>query len=103
MQFTGLHDKNGKEIYEGDIVVMTIRENIGTFNVPDDILANDGYTGRDDVYTGEIIYKNGLSAFGIDDKENDFIQLYKGEEDNDTILEVIGNIYQNSELLKVEK
>jgi uncharacterized phage protein (TIGR01671 family) len=95
MQYTGLKDKSGKEIYEGDIVRMTFRENIGTFNVPDDIIANGGYTGREDIYEGEVVYEG--ACFGINDKENGVMQLVVAEEDLET--EIIGNLYENPELL----
>jgi len=95
-QFTGLLDKNGKEIYEGDIVVLTCRENIGTFNVPDDIIANNGFTGREEIYQGEVVYKD--YGFAINDKESDIIYLQWGEDDD--FIEVIGNVYENPELLK---
>ena len=95
LQFTGLLDKSGKEIYEGDVVNITIRENIGTFNVPDDIIANGGYTGRDDVYEGEVIFKD--FGFCINDKKMGEFYLQPME---DTFFEILGNIHENPELLK---
>ena len=75
MQFTGLHDKNRKEIYEGDIVDVT----------------------RPCIYeTGTIIFKNG--CFFIKVKET-LLALWECEPNNYQ-LEVIGNIYENSNLLK---
>jgi uncharacterized phage protein (TIGR01671 family) len=68
-QYTGLHDKNGKEIYEGDIV------NQGSIND-----AN-----------GVIEYKNG--QFGIN-RLGIFWNIYQ------TQIEVLGNIYDNPELLQ---
>lgn len=100
MLSTGLLDKNGKEIFEEDVVVMVIRENIGTFNVPDDIIANGGYTGKDDIYEGKITYNTSTACFGLEDKENGFVQLISGE---DILLEKIGNGFENPELLTEEK
>ena len=71
-QYTGLKDKNGKEIYEGDIVK----------NALGDI--------------GKIIYIDKYSAFIVKGWENGYKLWF---EDN---IEVIGNIYDNPELLKGE-
>lgn len=77
MQFTGLHDKNGKEIYEGDIV------NYGNYtdnNKPCNekiIFENCSFVGREIRKFGD---KNAVSMIGKD-------------------CEVIGNIYENPELL----
>ncbi len=71
MQFTGLKDKNGKEIYEGDIMYVA-----GVGNV--EIIFNEGCFGY--------MWEGGLYNF-YEDQEGD-------------IERVIGNIYENPELLK---
>jgi len=73
-QYTGLKDKNGREIYEGDIVT-------GLFN----------YTG----IIGHIVYGSDATFF-IERKGLYGISLNNAE----VWLEVIGNIYENPELLE---
>ncbi len=73
MQFTGILDKNGKEIYEGDIVVF------------------DGLSNREDKVVGEGEVNFICGAFGVD--------AYYLHELKNTRLEVIGNIYENPDLL----
>lgn len=74
-QFTGLKDKNGKDIYEGDIV-----KGIGDTRIS----------------TG--IFEIGFGPFGIKFKR----YLKSGHVVNCSVLEfeVIGNIFENPELLK---
>ena len=70
MQFTGLYDKNNKEIYEGDI-----------FQDEEDGYCD--YVEWDDTYSGWTTHKWFLP--------NEFMNLEK--------MEIIGNIYENPELL----
>lgn len=73
MQYTGLKDKNGNEIYEGDIVT-------GLFNHTD-IIGHIVY-GSDATF---FIERKGLYGIGLNNAED--------------WLEVVGNIYENPELL----
>ena len=75
MQFTGLYDKLGKEIYESDIV-----EFIGHKN------RVVGWTPDDHHYAGW------YAIGGIRP-----LPIYSGKEPN--TIEVIGNIYENPELI----
>lgn len=79
MQYTGLLDKNGKEIYEGDIVKEPyyVDENNGYLLL--EVLFNNG------CFVGKVINKDG---FGLQN-----LTMYK---------EVIGNIYENPELLETK-
>ena len=78
MQSTGLHDKNGVEIFEGDIVEI--------------IYDSEPFTGVVVYDLEETDFKatNGNENYG-----NNFQYLTVGES-----IKVIGNVYQNPELLE---
>lgn len=84
MQSTGLRDKNGKEIFEGDIVKYKSRK--GTFA---------------DIAT----YSKFYAFFGLKDDTGDLICSFDWLLENvgKDGFEVIGNIYENPELLEGEE
>jgi phage uncharacterized protein TIGR01671 len=78
-QFTGLHDKNGKEIYEGDILKGIVTENTA-----------DGDSSRTIIDKVEF----GDGSFIVETWNLGWF-VFAAEE-----IEVIGNIHDNPELMK---
>ena len=81
-QYTGLTDKNGKKIFEGDILQI--------YEGSED----DGYKIR------EVYSYRGVLCVDYETSEWDFNALAFLDSDNVFTFEVIGNIYDNPELLE---
>lgn len=85
MQYTGLHDKNGKEIYEGDIVLLTC------YNYEEPVFGGEFKVIYDDI--------NGMWLLvDLENKDKGFTfgeirSYYKAE------FEVIGNVFEKGILL----
>lgn len=76
MQSTGLKDKNGKEIFEGDVVKYEVGRN---------------------TYTEEVAYDRHFAMFGVKVANADIISTFEelAEDISLNSLEVIGNIYDD--------
>lgn len=86
-QYTGLTDKNGRKIFEGDIIHLKYSQ----------VFFGGEYFGE---YTAEVSYKEGcFITDGINNGGE--IETPLSGFDNDE-LEIIGNIHDNPELLRGE-
>lgn len=108
MQFTGLHDKNGKEIYEGDILKIqyfkiTAGEDLGVSEIEAELhgvieinplaLVLKNIVGEKWCeYTGYEQGEGECKVFHLHD-------VYEGSSDAEWQIEVIGNIYENPNLI----
>lgn len=85
MQSTGIHDKNGKEIFEGDILRVIQKGTICEYTPHHEILA--------------VKYDKLCTGFVFDTLGGQVIGLYlTGDE-----LEILGNIHQHPHLLKEDE
>nr|WP_277903294.1 YopX family protein [Enterococcus lactis] len=88
MQSTGLKDKNGVEIFEGDIVLVSVRN------------------GFDYLDNKVCIVKNSIDYSGLVcatvDEDLEY-RIFNTELFEEYTYEVIGNIFENSELLEEQR
>ena len=82
MQYTGLKDNKGKEIYEGDVV---------TYGTEDEIVNAIVEFAEEDSETSMFLTGFKMVVFSSAD--------YEDGDDSDHALEIIGNIYENPEFL----
>ena len=80
-QYTGLTDKNGKKIFEGDIVSTDLER---PYNI--------------------VVFRDGCFMFNCNDGDQDYydimLPILRSEHTHYEYGEVIGNIYDNPELLR---
>lgn len=83
MQFTGLKDKNGKEIYEGDIIVDTL-------------------TGMESQVKFGRCKKFAFNGWYVENEGMDYTSAINGDYDTNrnSQIEIIGNVFEHPHLLK---
>ena len=83
MQSTGLFDKNGKELFEGDVIAIEVDDTETPINAR--------------VFQDS---KIGVLMFNVFE-DNEDVPMVELLEDNSVAFEIIGNIYENPGLLEV--
>ena len=91
-QYTGLTDKNGKKIFEGDIIRENYDGAVGVVRFGEYMSPSDP---DPTLHIGYYVYWQG--------KEKDFLRADLGYWASRNDVEVIGNIHDNPELLEVRE
>jgi uncharacterized phage protein (TIGR01671 family) len=88
MQFTGLKDRDGKEIYEGDIIEM-------------DCGCDSEYGCSHGSYRSFVRWNSESASFGLAESDGKYGEEFDASYEDE--YQIIGNIYENPELLEVVK
>ncbi|KAF1678625.1 hypothetical protein BTW01_12290 [Bacillus sp. SKDU12] len=100
-QYTGLKDKNAQEIYEGDVVKFAFNDEGENIRFMQIVFEGSGFKMKEiyrnywlEKIDGVLCIKRGI----LTDRKGTLQELYKSNEIYTT--EIIGNIYDNPELLE---
>lgn len=105
-EWTGLKDKNGKKIFEGDIVRYAYLDEYRCYL--ESLESPEDYEGCnfDNMWTIDVVVyciNIGYPAFDLNGHDWEVNGLSNLSESTEYYFEVIGNVHDNPELLEVEK